>query len=83
MMTSKKRIEILEKRIRELELEIRELKQRQSAAKPIPLPTPEYPFEPIRYDPTCSVCGMTFNGPMGYVCMNPGCPSKVTCYTVV
>ena len=30
---------------------------------------------------TCSVCGMKFDGPMGYVCMHPGCLSRVTCGT--
>lgn len=24
---------------------------------------------------SCSKCGMNFNGPIGYVCVQPGCPS--------
>lgn len=26
----------------------------------------------------CSVCKVQFNGPMGYVCTHPSCPSRVT-----
>lgn len=29
--------------------------------------------------PSCRVCGMKFDKPMGYVCMNDKCPSRVTC----
>lgn len=24
---------------------------------------------------SCNKCGMNFNGPIGYVCVQPGCPS--------
>lgn len=27
--------------------------------------------------PRCRVCGLTFDGPMGYVCPNDRCPSRV------
>jgi hypothetical protein len=42
---------------------------------------PTTPFEWLRNDTLghCSTCGMTFNGPMGYVCTHPCCPSRVTC----
>lgn len=29
--------------------------------------------------PYCRVCGMDFSKPMGYVCYNSNCPTKVTC----
>ena len=42
---------------------------------PFPAPT-----VPAGYTPkSCSVCGMNFNGPMGYVCPRSDCPSRVTC----
>lgn len=27
----------------------------------------------------CSVCGLNFNGPMGYVCPRSDCPTRITC----
>jgi hypothetical protein len=33
------------------------------------------------YTDGCSVCGLKFSGPMGYVCPNNNCPTKVTCTT--
>ena len=43
----------------------------------VPTTTPD--FKLSNY---CSTCGMTFDGPMGYVCTHPSCPSRVTCGAV-
>lgn len=40
---------------------------------------PDYPSNPKGH--TCKACGMFFESgkAYGYVCMNPNCPTKVTC----
>lgn len=44
------------------------------------LKSPSNPIWPdIDNKPRCRVCGMDFSKPMGYVCFNDKCPSKVTC----
>ena len=64
------RIDKLETRIKDLE--------NQKNTSPI---FPNVPVQP-RLDPiSCSVCGIRFEGAMGYACMHPRCPSKVTCFT--
>lgn len=40
---------------------------------------PNYPFHPSEAKPKCRVCGMVFEGVMGYVCPHNNCPGKVTC----
>ena len=32
---------------------------------------------PYQVPSGCSVCGLKFDGPMGYACTNPRCPSGV------
>ena len=37
------------------------------------------PYQPTWVVPNaCSVCGLKFDGPMGYACTNPRCPSGVS-----
>lgn len=43
-------------------------------------PIPDIWGQPkMQYEPRCPVCGMRWDKPMGYVCMNDKCPSKATC----
>lgn len=50
-------------------------------------PTPLFPLFPLpqqqpveRYAASqCAVCHMNFEGPMGYVCGNANCPSRISC----
>ena len=76
MMINSKKIKELERRIKELEDEIERLKFEKNLPKsnPIPLPMPTYPMIPETH---CSVCGMKFDGPMGYVCYHPRCPTGI------
>lgn len=46
-----------------------------------PMPSPN-PW-PIYNNNSCKVCGMKFDGPMGYVCGRTDCPSGVTCSNAV
>lgn len=39
----------------------------------------QLPTERYAAPSQCSVCEMKFEGPMGYVCGNAMCPSRVTC----
>lgn len=76
-------------RIKELEERIKVLeKEKESAARPwktsdmkklADLCRATEKITPISA-PQCSVCGMTFEGTMGYVCYNQGCPSKISCF---
>lgn len=51
-----------------------------------PKPIDSWPVRPGPYEvdpsymqpPSCSVCGMRFDGPMGYVCSRTDCPSGVS-----
>ncbi len=44
-----------------------------------PFPKGPKPWEPHLSETSCGVCGMKWDGPMGYVCPNLKCPSRVTC----
>lgn len=79
MIKSKKRIVELEKRIIELEQEIERLKLEKNfpTPNPIPLPMPTYPPQELFPKPFCHVCGLKFDGPMGYSCPRLDCPSGV------
>lgn len=44
-------------------------------------PNPLFPSQPMQYEPRCPVCGMRWDNPMGYVCMNEKCPTKISCGT--
>lgn len=54
-----------------------------SYPKPIdswPVRSGPYEADPSYMQPSsCRVCGMKFDGPMGYVCTRTDCPSGVTC----
>ena len=39
---------------------------------------PDLPYPFIKQD-SCPVCGLKFDGPMGYACNNPKCPTRVSC----
>ena len=72
------KLERLEKQLSYLERRISELERSKR------LTDPYQPFMPSPVQPTwtahpsaCSVCGLKFDGPMGYVCTNPRCPSGV------
>ena len=64
-MTDTARIADLERRVLQLE---------RVARQQLPMPWP-LPLDEDRN--CCSVCGLRFEGSMGYVCANPTCPSAV------
>lgn len=75
-------------RIKELEERIKALEEKESAARPwktrdmkdltdLIKTTEKIPPIPT---PHCSLCGITFEGAMGYVCYNQRCPSKISCF---
>ena len=65
----------LRKRTQELEEELERHQRLSSPYQPI---APTVPYQPTWVAPNaCSICGMKFDGPMGYVCTNPRCPSGV------
>ena len=73
------KLERLEKQVAYLERRVNELEQANRMHhpfQPVTIPTPYNPQWKIPN--ACSVCGLQFNGPMGYVCSNPQCPSGVT-----
>jgi hypothetical protein len=68
----------LETKLYKLEQEIMEL--RQLVYKLIP---PVQPVNPSTWRKGCTVCGMTTESAMGYVCSNPSCPVRVTSSRIV
>ena len=68
----------LETKLYKLEQEVMEL--RQLVYKLIP---PVQPVNPSTWRKGCTVCGMTTESAMGYVCSNPSCPVRVTSSRVV
>ena len=68
----------LETKLYKLEQEIMELKQ--IVLRLIP---PVQPVNPSTWRKGCTVCGMTTESAMGYVCSNPSCPVRVTSTRVV
>lgn len=68
----------IETKLYKLEQEIVEL--RQLVYKLIP---PVQPVNPSTWRKGCTVCGMTTESAMGYVCSNPSCPVRVTSTRVV
>ena len=68
----------LEAKLHKLEQEIVELKQ--IVLRLIP---PVQPVNPTTWRRGCTVCGMTTESAMGYVCSNPSCPVRVTSTRVV
>lgn len=83
-------------RIEELEERIKALEEKESAAAAAAKRWTTKEMEDLsdiakkrkiydnhKYDfpvPTCQVCGLKFEGAMGYVCMQPLCPSKFSCF---
>ena len=68
----------LETKLYKLEQEVMEL--RQLVYKLIP---PVQPVNPSTWRKGCTVCGMTTESAMGYVCSHPSCPVRVTSTRVV
>jgi len=68
----------LETKLYKLEQEIMEL--RQLVYKLIP---PVQPVNPSTWRRGCTVCGMTTESAMGYVCSNPSCPVRITSTKIV
>jgi len=82
-MTPQEYIEKLEK----LEKEVASLRQRvidveaQKMTEFQPV-VPYHTYQPMWTIPTvntCQVCGLKFDGPMGYACSNPKCSTGITC----
>ena len=67
------KINSLESDVEYLKTQIQELLNNQQGFYP------HKNFEPHRPTSKCTVCGMKFEGAMGYVCMNTQCPTKVMC----
>jgi hypothetical protein len=68
----------LEVKLYKLEQEIMEL--RQLVYKLIP---PVQPVNPSTWRKGCTVCGMTTESAMGYVCSNHSCPIRITSTKIV
>ena len=68
----------LETKLYKLEQEVMEL--RQLVYKLIP---PVQPVNPSTWRKGCTVCGMTTESAMGYVCSHPSCPIRVTSSRIV
>lgn len=65
----------LRMRVAQLEAELAEERRKSAPYQPITTP----PYQPTWVIPnSCAVCGLKFDGPMGYVCTNPRCPSGVS-----
>ena len=60
----------LRMRVAELEAEL-EAERRKNITYPH--------LQPLQVPSGCSVCGLKMDGPMGYVCSHPNCPTKITC----
>lgn len=68
----------LETKLYKLEQEIMEL--RQLVYKLIP---PVQPVNPSTWRRGCTVCGMTTESAMGYVCPNSSCPIRITSTKII
>lgn len=66
----------LERRIATLEAEAARQVSWPSVPPTFPLPNP---WPGYWVPSSCPVCGIHWEGAMGYVCSNPYCPSRVTC----
>jgi hypothetical protein len=71
-----------EERLNDLERRIKELENANQRLGPSPITWPlppdhidTYPGEECMAG--CKTCGMKFDGPMGYVCHHPCCPSRI------
>lgn len=75
----------LENMIKVLEGRIFSLESRLASKEGPRDPFMPYPWTPVHVPPVkmgCPVCGIGANGEvMGYVCVNPDCPTRVTSVT--
>lgn len=68
-------MDTLRHRVAHLEAELEQARTMTSPYQPITTP----PYQPTWIVPnSCAVCGIKFDGPMGYACTNPRCPSGVS-----
>lgn len=65
-------LEDLKKRVEQLEKQMAKLNLFKD-----PWINPDEIF-PKSEENCCNVCGLKFEGPLGYVCNNPKCPSRIT-----
>ncbi len=68
----------LNERVDELERRVRELEDNVGTPNPL-APIPQYPINPPIPVNSCGVCGLVFDGVMGYVCSNLNCPGRIIC----
>ena len=68
-------MDTLRHRVAHLEAELEQARRLTAPYQPITTP----PYQPTWIVPnSCAVCGIKFDGPMGYACTNPRCPSGVS-----
>jgi recombinational DNA repair protein RecR len=65
-------------KLNKLEQDIVELKQLVQRLVP-----PAMPVNPTTWRRGCTICGMTTESAMGYVCSNPSCPVRITSTRIV
>lgn len=75
-----KRLELLEKQVKDLTLQISylEMELQKERIKSIPW-QPIQPMKPLQVPSGCPVCGLKMDTAMGYVCSHPHCPTRITC----
>jgi hypothetical protein len=83
-----RQLDRISKTLLDLDKQVQDLRADMDRKQPREPYTP--PYTPPPYNPwnpsnpwvavqRCPVCNMSWEGPMGYVCNNPNCPSRVTC----
>lgn len=70
----------LEARLADAERRIAQLEREIAARMPwyVPDPIVDPIVYPVAESNTCRVCGMRFEGAMGYVCPHMNCPGRIT-----
>lgn len=72
--------ESLRELVRGLMEKVRELEARMALVEMRPTGWPSYPVpSTVTWPSACSVCGLKWDGPMGYCCPRADCPSSVRC----
>lgn len=71
---------VLANEVKRLKRELQRLSPKKDDQRIFPQTIPVTPHS-IPWN-SCSVCGMKFEGPMGYVCPRSDCPTAVTCVSV-
>jgi hypothetical protein len=64
-------VQQLQEQIWELQSQVRDLEAKLERIMTQP------PIEPYSGGTTCAKCGMRWEGAMGYVCIQPGCPVQM------